>query len=64
VKGLFFIVGENGMQLGEIGESVKKGVIRPSINLVADGLTEEDVRDGWTRAEKGVLAGSVVIKIL
>lgn len=64
VKGLFFIVEENGEQLVEIGELVRKGAIKPSISVVVDGLTEEGVRNAWTKAEKGGLSGSVVVKIL
>lgn len=63
VNGLFFIVEENGEQLLEIGELVRNGSVKPSIALVVGGLTEGGVRDGWTRAEKGGMSGSVVVKI-
>lgn len=64
VKANFFIVSENGEQLGEIAKLAQQGVLKPSVSLVVDGLTEDGVRDGWSRAEKGGLSGSVVIKVL
>ena len=64
VDGLFFIVAENGEQLVEIGQLARTGAIKPSVSLVVDGLSEEGVRDSWTRAEKGGLSGSIVVKIL
>jgi len=64
VKALFFIVEESGEQLLEIGKLVSKGELKPSISIVVDGLTEQGVRESWTKAEKGGLAGSVVVKIL
>ena len=64
VKGLFFIVEGNGKQLEEIADLVQKGAIKPSVSMVVEGLTESGVRDGWTKAERGGLFGSVVVKVL
>lgn len=64
VKGLFFIVEGNGEQLKEITALVQEGAIKPSVSVVVDGLTEGGVRDGWTKAERGGLAGSVVVKVV
>lgn len=64
VEGKFFIVREDGKQLGEVARLVEKGVVKPSVGFVVEGLTEEGVRDGWARGLKGGVAGSVVVKIL
>lgn len=63
-KGSFFIVEESGEELGEIAKLVESGKLVSSVGMVVDGLTEEGVKEGWTRGLKGGLAGSVVVKIL
>lgn len=63
VKGDFFILEESGRQLRDIAGKWQSGKIKTSVGLVVDGLTEEGVRDGWTRGLKGGLAGSVVVNI-
>jgi NADPH:quinone reductase-like Zn-dependent oxidoreductase len=63
VKGDFFILEESGRQLRDIAGLWQSGKIKTSVGLVVDGLTEEGVRDGWTRGLKGGLAGSVVVNI-
>jgi NADPH2:quinone reductase len=64
IKGVFFIVEESGTMLEDIARLVQSSRVKPSVGVVVDGLTEEGVRDGWSRGLKGGLAGSVVVKIL
>jgi NADPH:quinone reductase len=64
VKAEFFILEESGRQLSEIAGLWQSGKIKSSVGLVVDGLTEEGVRDGWTKGLKGGLSGSAVVKIL
>lgn len=64
VDAVFFIVEENGKQLGQIGKMVETGFLKTSVSLIVYPLTEGGVRDGWAKAEKGGLSGSVVVKIL
>lgn len=63
VEGLFFIVSETGEHLMKVGELIQKGTVKPSVSFVVDGLSEEGVRDGWNRALKGGMGGSVVVKV-
>jgi len=64
VKGVFFIVEESGTMLEDIAGLVENSGLKPSVGMVVDGLTEEGVREGWSKGLKGGLAGSVVVKIL
>jgi NADPH2:quinone reductase len=64
VKGAFFIVEESGTILEDIAGLVESSGLKPSVGMVVDGLTEEGVREGWSKGLKGGLAGSVVVKIL
>jgi len=64
VKGVFFVVEESGTMLEDIAGLVESSGLKPSVGMVIDGLTEEGVRDGWSKGLKGALAGSVVVKIL
>jgi NADPH2:quinone reductase len=43
---------------------VESSALKPSVGMIVDGLTEEGVREGWSKGLKGGLAGSVVVKIL
>jgi NADPH:quinone reductase-like Zn-dependent oxidoreductase len=64
VDGGFLMVSESGEDLGEIGELIKDGAVKTSVSFVVDGLSEEGVQDGWRRALKGGIGGSVVVKVL
>lgn len=55
IAGSFVMTAGNGEQLHEIASLVQDGKIKPSVGLVVDGLTEDGVRDGWSRALKGGL---------
>ncbi|PVH87630.1 GroES-like protein [Cadophora sp. DSE1049] len=63
LKKLFFIVEEDGEQLEDIAELLESGDLKPSVGLVIDGLTEEGVRDAYSRGLNGGLSGSAVVKI-
>lgn len=64
VAGSFVMTAGNGEQVDEIAQLVQNGKTKPSVSFIVDGLTGDGVRDGWSRALKGGLSGSVVVKIL
>lgn len=43
----FFIVWESGELLEQVVNLVQRGVIKPTIDRVVDGLTEDGIRNGW-----------------
>lgn len=61
----FFIVGESGDQLKEIADLIQEGKLQPEIGLVADGLTEQNVRSAWKSFDDPTrhLQGGVVVKV-
>ncbi|KAG9228550.1 putative quinone oxidoreductase [Amylocarpus encephaloides] len=66
-NGLFFIVRPDGLNLKKIAKLVERGVVKPSVSTVVEGLDQEKVREGWMGAFKGGLSGkpgSTVVKIL
>lgn len=58
-----FVVEESGEQLADVASLIDSGELKISVGFVVDGLTEEGVRDGYSRGLKGGLSGSVVVKI-
>lgn len=60
----FFIVKESGDDLRQIVDLVEGGYVSVHVGLVVDGLTEEGVRDAYSRALAGELRGSAVVKIV
>lgn len=63
LKKVFFIVEEDGQQLKDIADRLESGELKPSVGLVIDGLTEEGVREAYSKGLKGGLSGSAVVKI-
>jgi hypothetical protein len=58
------MVSESGDDLVEIGKLVREGAVKTSVSFVVDGLSGDGVQDGWRRALKGGIGGSVVVKVL
>ena len=58
-----FIVEEDGQQLKDIADRLESGELKSSVGLVINGLTEEGVREAYSKGLKGGLSGSVVVKI-
>jgi len=63
LRKVFFIVEEDGQQLKDIADRLESGELKSSVGLVIDGLTEEGVREAYSKGLKGGLSGSVVVKI-
>lgn len=63
VQAWFFIVEENGSQVAEIAQLVQSGALKVGVSEIVQGLTENGVREAWSRAVKGGMAGSVVINV-
>ena len=60
-QGLFFILKESGEQVEELLKLVEEGLqtsVGPRVPF-----TQEAVREAWTRAEKGGISGTVVVKV-